>query len=65
MMKKRTKQQNRRFYLHKKVKQYTALNAKKRQLHLQCKEFANIPKPHRYHVGQLIKMGYNVQLTLF
>jgi hypothetical protein len=64
-MAKRTKQQDRRYYLHKKIKEYAEIDTVNKTIEVPQTRFSDIPKPLRYYVGQLILAGYNVQLKLF
>lgn len=57
---------NRRYYLHRIVKQKFQIDTISRQVDIRPYDsFNEIPVPERYYVGQLIKLGYNIQLKLF
>lgn len=57
---------NRRDYLHRVLKERKFnIDVDLRQVDIPYKSFGEIPVPERYYVGQLIKLGYNIQLRLF
>jgi hypothetical protein len=64
-MDKKKKMQDRRYYLHRKLKGKYHINADKRTISCPHRTFTDIPRGDRYYVGQLIKLGYNLQLELF
>jgi len=55
---------NRRYYLHKVLKDKYELDGVLRTIKVPYKEFKLIPTPDRWYIGQLIGMGYNVQLEI-
>lgn len=61
----RSSYRNRRYYLHQVIKKSFPVNAISREIDISpFRSFNEIPVPERYYVGQLIKLGYNVQLKL-
>lgn len=56
---------NRRYYYHRLLKDKYEINGVLRTIKVPYKEFKAIPVPDRYYVGQLIQMGYNMQLELY
>ena len=56
---------NRRYYLHQQLKGKYQVDGRHRTIHLPYARFSDIPIPDRYYVGQLIRLGYNIQLNLF
>ncbi|MGB4775716.1 MAG: hypothetical protein WBP45_11115 [Daejeonella sp.] len=59
------KVQDRRYYLHRKLKGKYTIDADKRTISVPQQSFEAIPVGDRYYVGQLIQMGYNMQFQLF
>ncbi|SDM39835.1 hypothetical protein [Pedobacter antarcticus] len=54
-----------RYYLHKRLKGKYKINSEQRAIDLPYAKFNEVPTGDRYYIGQLIKLGYNVQLKLF
>lgn len=68
MKRKTTKSQyhTRRYYVHRVLKNHFRIDAEKREVDISpYSSAAEIPIPYRWYVGQLIKLGYNIQLKLF
>ena len=55
---------NRRYYLHKKLKGKYEIDGVLRTIDVPYKRFKDIPKPDRFYVGQLLKLGYNMQFKI-
>lgn len=55
----------RRYYLHKVLKKKYNLDGDNRTIEVPHSSFVEIPIGDRYYIGQLIELGYNVQLKLF
>lgn len=56
---------NRRYYYRKKVESQFHVDVNARTIELPTKSIEDISPPHRYYVRQLLKMGYQCQLSLF
>ncbi len=57
----------RRYYLHRQIQDLfnIEVNGAKRTINIApYKTFADIPVGYRFYVGQLMKMGYNIQFEI-
>lgn len=54
---------DKRYYYHRRLKHYS-IDAAKRLIDLPYERFEDIPVGDRYYIGQLISLGYNIQLKL-
>lgn len=57
--------QQRRHYLVKRLRHKFKINSNTRTIELQVVSVEDIEPPERYYVRQLLKTGYQSQLTLF
>lgn len=67
-MKKKTTTQyhTRRYYIHRVLKNHFRIDSEQREVDIYpYTSAADIPIPWRWYVGQLVKLGYNIQLKLF
>ena len=67
MTAKKRKYHRRRYYLHNKARKYgIRINVVNRSLDISpYTSFNEFPVPGRYYLGQLLKLGYNLQHKLF
>lgn len=56
---------HKRYYYHRRLKDKYAIDGAKRLIDLPFEKFEDIPIGDRYYIGQLISLGYNIQLKLF
>lgn len=64
-MKRDRKTQSRRYYLQNCLKPPISVDGIRKIITAPYQDFKSIPLGQRYYIGQLIKMGYNLQLSLF
>ncbi|RZJ77325.1 MAG: hypothetical protein EOO20_28960 [Chryseobacterium sp.] len=53
-----------RYYLHRVLKDKYLIDPDNWTIEIPYKTFTDIPVGERYHVNELMKIGYNVQMTL-
>ncbi len=56
---------DKRYYFHRRLKGKYQIDGAKRTIALPYKAFEEVPIGDRYYIGQLISLGYNIQLNLF
>lgn len=55
---------NRRYYLHSKIKDFAKVNAREKEVLITKKTHDNMDKVQKYYIDVIKKIGYNVQLTM-
>lgn len=67
-MKRKTRSQyhQRRYYLHRVLKNHVRVIVKNREVDIApYQSISEVPAPYRWYVGELIRLGYIIQLNLF
>jgi hypothetical protein len=59
------KVQNRRYYLHRKLKTKYPVDGRNRTMDLPFDTLDQVPKEDQFYINELIKLQYNIQLNLF
>lgn len=59
-----TKKNNRRYYLHRRLKKYFTVRAKSRQVNVTEKALKELPELYKSYIDELLSMGYNIQYII-
>lgn len=60
----RTTEQNRRYYLHSKIKQFTSIIPREKQIDMTEELMDELEEPQKKYLQELRSLGYSIQYTL-
>ncbi len=63
-MNSKQKKQNRRYYLHRKIKLYYTVIAKRKEVRIPHTDAGNYPLSIQKYMNELIQLGYNIQTEI-
>jgi len=64
IMTKNKKKQNRRYYLHRKIKLYYTVIANRKEVRIPHTDAGNFPSFIEKYMNELISLGYNIQTEI-
>ena len=56
---------SKRYYLHKKVREFTTINAREREIIVSDKLIESLSERQKSYLNTLKNLGYNLQQTMF